>query len=90
VDQPAGLKHHLSQRPPPAGIASTQEQGRRRWLTGSWLFYYRQRAVAVAARPRRLAQRLAADATTGQFLTGLRYLLEGISERVTTSLGEGG
>jgi TetR/AcrR family transcriptional regulator, tetracycline repressor protein len=32
-----------------------------------------------------LAKRLAAYTATGQFLDGLRYLLEGISEQVTTS-----
>jgi TetR/AcrR family transcriptional regulator, tetracycline repressor protein len=37
-----------------------------------------------------LAQRLAAYTTTGQFLNGLRYLLKGISEQVTTSLEHGG
>jgi AcrR family transcriptional regulator len=36
-----------------------------------------------------LAQRLAAYTTTGQFLNGLRYLLEGISGQVTTSAGHG-
>jgi AcrR family transcriptional regulator len=32
-----------------------------------------------------LAQQLAAYTTTGQFMNGLRYLLEGISKQVTTS-----
>ena len=32
-----------------------------------------------------LAQRLAAYTTTGQFMDGLRYLLEGISKQITTS-----
>jgi TetR/AcrR family transcriptional regulator, tetracycline repressor protein len=36
-----------------------------------------------------LAQRLAAYTTTGQFMDGLRYLLEGISKQVTTTPGHG-
>jgi AcrR family transcriptional regulator len=35
------------------------------------------------------AQRLAAYTTTGQFMDGLRYLLEGISKQVTTTLEHG-